>query len=285
MPELPEIASRAKELNKELAGSRIESLEILQPRCLNIPVEKFERALKGARIGEVTHHGKWILGNTDRGWLLLNMGMGGEVLLTTPGSLPKKYRALIKFEDQRWLAINFWWFGYLHFAEKDRLSEHPMVGKLGVNALDISKADLREMLSGQRKKVKSILLDQSQLAGIGNAYIHDILFLAKIHPLRVANTLSSEELDHLFKSIHKGLETSLKKGGAFYELNIYGKPGGFKQEDILIGYREGKPCPVCGTPILKIKTGGTSSFICPHCQEAISHEEVREMKIQFISIL
>ena len=106
----------------------------------------------------------------------------------------------------------------------------------------------------------------SMLAGIGNAYIHDILFLAKLHPNRALQSLTPEEVNHLFDAIHKGLEPSLLKGGAAYEKDLFGNKGGFSSEEILIGYREGTPCPVCATPILKIKTGSTSSYICPSCQ-------------------
>jgi formamidopyrimidine-DNA glycosylase len=114
--------------------------------------------------------------------------------------------------------------------------------------------------------VKSFLVDQSKIAGIGNAYVHDILFIAGLHPLRTLNTLSEEDVERLAEGIQRGLAPSLEKGGAFYEVNIHSERGGFVMEDILIGYREGKPCPDCSTAIEKIKTGSTSSFICPSCQ-------------------
>ena len=113
---------------------------------------------------------------------------------------------------------------------------------------------------------ESLLLDQSKLAGIGNAYVHDILFFARLHPLRGTHTLAEDDVEALVAGIDKGLRPSADKGGAFYELNLYGKPGGFKAKHIVIGYKEGKPCPTCGSTIQKIKTGGTSTFICPRCQ-------------------
>ena len=267
MPELPEIMSRAKELKAEITGLTIQHIEVLQPKCLNLPAPTFMKSLSQAKIADVISKGKWILINTDHGWLLENMGMGGELLLITRDSLPKKYRLLFDFSDGRTLSINYWWFGYTHFVKKDELHNHPMLRKLGPNALDISLDEFTTLLQKQRCRVKSALLDQSRLAGIGNAYIHDILFLAGIHPLRASNSLNEKEITKLFSAIHEGLEPSLKKGGAWYELNIYGKPGGFQQSDILIGYRAGSPCPVCHEPIVKIQTGSTSSFICPNCQK------------------
>jgi len=141
-----------------------------------------------------------------------------------------------------------------------------MTAKQGPNALEVSADELKAMLDGRRGRIKSFLLDQSKISGIGNAYIHDILFLARLHPLRQINTMSNGEIEALANAIDHGLQPSIEAGGAFYEVNLYGKPGGFTAENLLIGYREGKPCPVCGTPIEKIKTGSTASFICPQCQ-------------------
>ena len=141
-----------------------------------------------------------------------------------------------------------------------------MTAKLGPNALDVNADELKTMLKGRRGRIKSFLLNQSRIAGIGNAYVHDILFLAKLHPLRSIQTMSDAEIEELAKAIREGLQPSADKGGAFYEVNLYGEKGGFLFEDIMIGYREGEACPVCGTTIEKIKVGSTSSFICPSCQ-------------------
>lgn len=266
MPELPEILSRAREMKEALVSKSIASVEVLQPKSLNIPLEEFSAGLTGSRIEDVTYRGKWIQMQTSQGWLLLNLGMGGEILLTSRENLPEKHRLIIDFSDGTCLSINFWWFGYAHFTPLDQLHTHQMTAKLGPNAIDLSCDALKSMLSGSRGRIKSFLLDQSRIAGIGNAYIHDILFLARLHPNRKIDSLSVAEIEVLHRAIHAGLKPSIDKGGAFYELNIYGQKGGFLMEDIIVGYREGSPCPNCGTLIEKIKTGSTSSFICPSCQ-------------------
>ena len=143
---------------------------------------------------------------------------------------------------------------------------HAPTAKLGPNVLDLSLEDFRRLIAQQRAAVKSYLLDQSRIAGIGNAYIHDILFMARIHPLRRLESLAPAEVDGLYQAIQDGLRPSMAKNGAFYEKDIYGQKGGFGMDEILIGYRENQPCPRCQTPIIKIKTGSTSSFICPSCQ-------------------
>jgi formamidopyrimidine-DNA glycosylase len=266
MPELPEIAARASEMKKELVGKTIARIEVLQPKCLNVPEKTFVEALEGVQVVDVTHRGKWVFVETTQGWLLLSLGMGGEILLVTRATLPEKWRLAFDFADGTCLAVNFWWFGYAHFAPLGELSGHSMTAKLGPNALGIGVEELRAMFKGRRGRIKSFLLDQSKIAGIGNAYVHDILFLAGLHPMRTINTLRDDDVEKLAEAIYKGLQPSVEKGGAFYELNLYGERGGFGKEDIMIGYREGEDCPVCGTTIEKIKVGSTSSFICPSCQ-------------------
>jgi len=264
MPELPEITVLARQMQAELVGKTIAGIEVLQPACLNLSPQDFAQALTGATLRAVRGRGKWLQVETSQGWLLLNLGMGGEILLVTRETLPEKRRLILDFTDGACLAINFWWFGYAHYAAAPE--QHAMSAKLGPNALDLSAEDLKNLLNGQRGRIKSFLLDQTRIAGIGNAYIHDILFLARLHPLRAINTLSAAEVEALARAIREGLQPSMDKGGAFYETDLYGRKGGFTFDDILIGYKEGKPCPVCGTAIAKIKTGSTSSFICPQCQ-------------------
>ncbi len=266
MPEIPEIASRAREMNQALPGKRIIKIQVEQPKALNIPLQEFIDNLINAVIKEVTYHGKWLFVETSQGWLLLNMGMGGEILLVEKDCLPVKHCIVFEFNDNSCLSINFWWFGYVHFVNLEKLNEHKPTSKLGPNILDLSEEEFTSRIVGQKGKVKTFLLDQTQVAGIGNAYIHDILFFARLHPLRVIKTLSPFEIHELYQGIQKGLRPSLEKGGAFYEMNLFGEKGKFLLEDIVVGYREGQPCPKCQTPIEKIKTGGTSSFICPHCQ-------------------
>jgi len=266
MPELPEIMSRAREMNKALVGRTIRDIDVLHAKCLNVTARKIKAALVGARIKSVTSRGKWLFAETTRGWLLFNLGMGGEILLIKRGALPEKRRLVFRFGDGAALAVNFWWFGYVHYVAPGQLDKHEMTRVLGPNAIELGAEDLRGMITGRRGSLKAFLLDQSNLAGIGNAYIHDILFLARLHPQRKLDTLGRDDVTRLAKAIQDGLRPSIRKGGAFYELNLHGKKGGFAKKDIIIGYREGKACPKCRTAIKKIKTGSTSTYICPKCQ-------------------
>jgi formamidopyrimidine-DNA glycosylase len=264
MAELPEIYIISQQMKTELVGKTISGIEIIQPKCLNLAPNAFTGALTQAHILDITYHGKWVFVETTQGWLLLCLGMGGEILFVNRETLPKKYRVIFDFTDQSCLAVNFWWFGYAHYT--DQLKNHKMTASLGPNAIDLDPDTLRGLLKGKRGTVKSFLLDQNRIAGIGNFYVHDILFQSRLHPLRFIQTLQQEEIDILSKAIHDRLQFSINKGGFYYELNLYGQNGGFNMGDLLIGYRENQPCPICGTPIQKIKTGSNHSFICTNCQ-------------------
>jgi formamidopyrimidine-DNA glycosylase len=264
MPELPEITLLARDMQKELVGRKLGGIEVLQPKCLNVPVEEFQTRLNGAEILDVRSHGKWLKLETTRGWLLLNLGMGGEILLTQRGNLPEKYRLIFDFEDGDCLAVNFWWFGYAHYA-KD-LSSHAMISQLGPDFRSVALDEFRELLRGRRGGIKSFLLNQKRVAGIGNVYVQDPLFKAGVHPLRPIGALSDEQIDNLWRAIQDTLQESIDHGGSQWEQNLYGQNGRWDSSFFLVAYREGKPCPNCGTTVVKIKTGSTHTHICPNCQ-------------------
>jgi len=263
MPELPEIAVFARDMQKELVGRTISGIEVLQPKCLNVGVEEFRAALSGARIVAVTAHGKWLKVETTQGWLLLNLGMGGEILLTDREHLPEKYRLIFDLDGGACLAVNFWWFGYVHYVKE--LAAHPMVGKLGPNAVDPSLEEFRALLKGRRGAIKTFLLDQDRIAGIGNVYVQTPLWKAKIHPLRPIPSLSDEEIAALWQALRDVLQGSIDASGAPFELNLYGQKGEW-DDPYLFHWEEGAPCTVCGTALAKIRTGSTGSYICPGCQ-------------------
>jgi formamidopyrimidine-DNA glycosylase len=264
MAELPEIFLIAQEMHNELVGKTIVEVEVFQPKCLNLTPEEFRTGLCGKTIQKVDYRGKWIFVDISPGWLLLNLGMGGEILLVDRNHLPEKYRLLVDFQDGTCLAINFWWFGYTHYTEQ--LADHKMTSGLGTNALDLDPPHLQTLLKNRRGTLKTFLLDQDKIAGIGNFYIHDILFQAHLHPNRTIQSLRESEVVILSEAIRDRLNLAIYKGGFAYEQDLYGKKGNFGMEDLIIGYKENQPCPVCGTIIKKLKTGSTSSFVCSQYQ-------------------
>jgi formamidopyrimidine-DNA glycosylase len=264
MPELPEITIFARDMRKELVGLTISAIEVLQPKCLNVPVTEFQAALTGAAIRDIAARGKWLQVEMTQGWLLLGLGMGGEILLTDRDNLPEKYRLIFDLANGACLAINFWWFGYAHHTAD--LAEHKMTAQLGPNALNLTLDEFQALLRGRRGAVKTFLLNQKRIAGIGNVYVQDPLFKTGIHPLRSINTLSDEQIARLWKALRETRQESIDQGGSAWERNLYNEKGKWDTSFFLVAYQEGEPCPVCGTIVEKIKTGSTSSYICPTCQ-------------------
>lgn len=263
MPELPEIVARAREM-QVLVGKTIVDVEVLQPKSLNVSVGTFVESLRGAQILGVGHRGKWVYVEMSVGWLLLGLGMGGEILLVTRDTLPEKRRLIFDFADKTCLAVNFWWFGYAHFVRN--LADHAMTVDLGPDAWGLTLEEFRALLRGRRGGIKSFLLNQKRIAGIGNVYVQDPLFKAGIHPLRTVDSLGGEEIERLWRAIQATLQESVDQGGAYWEQNLYGERGGWDEKYLVVAYREGQPCPKCGATIEKIKTGSTSGYICPVCQ-------------------
>ncbi|MCX6083338.1 MAG: Fpg/Nei family DNA glycosylase [Caldiserica bacterium] len=270
MPELPEVANLARQMDRELRGRRVAEVEVVQPKCLNVPPEQFGRLLVHTQGNHVTSRGKWIFMDLEPGaTLLLNLGMGGEAFFHREGeSLPGNRQLAVLFEDGCAFSQHFWWFGYVHAVKTADLASHAMTSSLGLDPLDDGEFTVGtfEKLLEEKKRsaIKTVLMDQKNIAGIGNVYIQDILFAAGLHPLRKAADVTVSERRVLSDVIRSQLRNALQLGGLAYEKDLYNQPGCFK--DFLVGYREGKPCPVCGTVVQKIRTGSTASFICPHCQ-------------------
>jgi formamidopyrimidine-DNA glycosylase len=270
MPELPEVANLAQQMDRELRGRRVAGVDVVQPKCLNVPGAEFGRLLAHARVTRVTSRGKWIFMDLQpEVTFLLNLGMGGEALFRREGEpLPENRQSAILFEDGSAFSQHFWWFGYVHAVKTADLASHAMTASLGLDPLDdgeFTRETFEKMLEvKKRTAIKTVLMDQKNIAGIGNVYIQDVLFAAGLHPLRKTADVTASERAALYGAIRLQLRNALQLGGLAYEKDLYNLPGRFK--DFLVGYREGKPCPVCGTRIQKIRTGSTASFICPHCQ-------------------
>jgi len=224
LPELPEIYLFARDMQKELVGKKIVDIEIVQPKSLNVPSD----------------------------------------VLVTNDTMPEKYRLRFGFADGSCLAVNFWWFGYAHWASM--LTDHPMTAKLGPNALDLSSDQFRALLKGRRGAIKPFLLNQARIAGIGNVTVQDPLFRARIHPMSSIYELSESDIDSIYNAIHRTLREAIRHGGSSGELNLYGKHGSWSKDFFSVAYKTDEDCPACGSIIEKINTGSTSGYICPQCQ-------------------
>ncbi|HEY4674932.1 MAG TPA: DNA-formamidopyrimidine glycosylase family protein [Candidatus Bathyarchaeia archaeon] len=270
MPELPEITVIARQMNQEISGKRIASIEAKQPKNLNMPVSEFVQTAKGKTVSNVSSKGKWLFTKLDPAYyLLINRGMNADVLYFAKNQkLPEKYQFKLTFTDGTGFTIQFQWFGYIHLVREKDLDKHKLTAQLGVSPTDeeFTLEHFRGLLANKKSRIKSFLLDQKNLAGIGNVYIQDTLFKARLHPDRNIASLAEKEIDGLYNAIRSVLNHAISLGGLAYEKDFYGRHGKLTVDEFLVGYKTGKPCPNCNTLIVKIKTGTTASYICPKCQ-------------------
>jgi formamidopyrimidine-DNA glycosylase len=236
-----------------------------------MPAKEFTKIITGKTVEGVSSKGKWLFVKLDRGYfLLINLGMGAELLHFKPNQkLPEKAQFNLTFSDKTGFTAHFWWFGYIHLVSEKDLSKHKMTSQLGKSATDTTFTldYLKELLTHKKTGIKTLLLDQKNVAGIGNVYIQDILFKARLHPNRKTSTLTEKEKADLYHAIREVLNRSIKLRGLAYEMDFYGEKGKFTADEFLVGYRQGKSCPQCKTPVEKIRTGSTASYICPKCQK------------------
>lgn len=270
MAELPEIMVLSKQMNDELKSKEFKSADIIQEKCLNMEVEDFKDQIAGKIIKKVYNKGKWIFFElTDSYHLLLNLGMGADIsYYSSNEDFVEQYQCRFHFTDGSGFTCKFWWFGHLNLVLNGELSEHKPTKDIAISPLDLDFTIdyLRKICKG-RAMIKNIILNQKKVGGIGNVYIHDILFKAKLHPKKPVNSLESFQIDNLFNIMVENLRYAVDKKGLAYEKDFYGKNGEFNKDYFLVAYKEGEKCPECGEIIEKIKTGSTSSYICPKCQK------------------
>lgn len=270
MAELPEITKLSSQMNAKLAGKTIRKIMIKQEKCTNVPALQLRRCTKGATIVSVKHKGKWIFTHLDNGQcLLLSLGMGADVLyFDATTAKERKYHIKMLFDDNTGVTCRFWWFGKFLLSHESQLGEEKNTKDIAIDPFDprFTPEYFSGLLRGKRTQVKAFLMNQKNIGGIGNMYMHDILFGANVHPTKKVSVLTQGEIDALYESIQSVLGASRDAGAFHYERDLFDKKGGFTNEHFAVGYKENQPCPVCGETIQMIKTGSTSSYICPKCQ-------------------
>jgi formamidopyrimidine-DNA glycosylase len=270
--ELPELVHLAAQLEQELPSRTIDRVAIGQPKCLNVDPAEMIAALTGARIANVRTRGKWIVGDLSTGGhLLLNVGMGADVFLygsKRDRTTEDRVTIELGFADGCGLTIRFWWFGHFHLVGVGKLEEHTAFAGVGPSPLseDFTPELLAAICARRRTPIKTVILDQKLIGGIGNVYGQDPLFYAGIHPLQPAKSLTRPQIEALHESIRRVLTEALDLGGHGYERDLYGNHGGYTMERVAVAYKDGKPCPTCGTTIVKLKTGSTTTCLCEQCQ-------------------
>lgn len=275
MPELPEVETVRARLEPLLAGRRLERVAILDPRLTRPePPDAVSARLEGRRVDGVRRRGKYLVIDLEGdGHLLVHLRMTGS-FRHTAGSAPGAdghARAVVELDDGgRLVYRDVRRFGTWSLLERGELDAYLGV-RLGPEPLGpgFTAAALRSALAGRRAPVKAALLDQRTVAGIGNIYADEALWLARLHPLAAAGELGPGDVARLARAIRRVLRTGIDRHGA--TLRDYRAPDGASgsmQEEFRVYGRGGAPCPRCGTPIVKARVAGRGTWLCPTCQVA-----------------
>ena len=277
MIELPEVVTIARQIRNEFVGKRIEAVSIAEERpkfmFLNEDLGAYQDRLVGRTIVDVSGNGKWIFAALDSGKILLIGEMFGRIrYVPSEEALPKKAHGVVAFEDGARLVVTIQAWGGFQVLTPEELAIHPYAGNLGISPIDEEFTSERfdEVLDGStdwsRKPIKAFLVHEGNVCGIGNGYLQDVLFRAKLSPKRKVPDVSPDERKRLHVAIVATMAEAIERNGRDTEVDLYGAPGGYTP--ILDRRAKGKPCPDCGTPIEKISYLGGSCYVCPGCQPA-----------------
>lgn len=268
MPELPEVETIKNDLEPLIKGSRVEKVEFLWAKTLRgLNPEEFNREIAGKRIAALSRRGKYLMLLLEGGKILLvHFKMTGSFLIGGPGDPVSKHaRAIMYLEDGRRLFfIDPRKFGRFQLVSP---GESPLSG-LGVEPLsdEFTARKLGELLSKRTAPVKVVLIDQSLIAGVGNMYADEALFLAGIHPLRPADSLGVPGVSRLRRALRQVLREAIKNKGA--SVVNYFRPGGeagSAHSYFKVAHRRGK-CASCPEGIMRIVVRGRGTYYCPACQ-------------------
>jgi len=274
MPELPEVETVRRYLQNHLPGKSIQKIEIFLPRLIkNATPQQFAAALENKKIKSVERRGKYLFLHMDGSQsLLIHLRMTGRLTYEEENSsvLPRFSRIIFQLTQGRMLYGDVRTLGCLWLI--------PSVGLTGVKGCDTLGPDgtspnftavyLRQKLKNNTRTIKSFLLDQTNVAGLGNIYVDEALFAAQIIPLRRCNRIGNKTTVRLHDAIVRVLEEGIMYGGTTIRdfINGSGKEGK-NQHNLCVYGREGRPCPVCGTEIVYIKVAGRGTHYCPQCQK------------------
>ncbi|MGD9235623.1 MAG: DNA-formamidopyrimidine glycosylase [Desulfobacterales bacterium] len=281
MPELPEVQTIVNDLNAAgLVGQTIEAARVFWARTIAQPSAKtFCNRIRGRRILAIRRRGKFIiLDFQNNGHLLMHLRMSGRLHLVTAEQTRKKHEHVLlhldggqqlRFHDTRK-------FGRLYLTS----NADPILGRLGPEPLSkgFTHQKLIQRLTTRKRMLKPLLLDQTFIAGLGNIYVDEALWESKIHPCRIAASLSETEIRALHRAIPRVLKRGLKNLGTSLgtgKTNFYSvaKHQGRNRDQLNVFRRTGQPCPRCGKAVERIIVGQRSTHICPTCQKTDSREQ------------
>ncbi|ADN74350.1 DNA-(apurinic or apyrimidinic site) lyase; Formamidopyrimidine-DNA glycosylase [Ferrimonas balearica DSM 9799] len=269
MPELPEVEVTRLGIAPHLEGRVVEEVIVRNPR-LRWPVDPLIQQLVGQTILSVTRRAKYLLVDTEAGVLILHLGMSGSLRVLDPVPEPGKHDhldlvldsgAVLRLNDPRRFGAAIWW--------QLPLDAQPLLNKLGPEPLTaaFNAEQLAAALKGKTSAIKTALMDNHVVVGVGNIYANEALFAAGIHPKRAAGNLSKARLAKLVEEVKAVLARAIQQGGTTLKdfTQADGKPGYFVQQLNVYG-RGGQACVQCGAQLKEIKLGQRATVYCGHCQ-------------------
>jgi formamidopyrimidine-DNA glycosylase len=270
VPELPEVETTRRGIERALKSRRVEVLRIYDRR-LRWPIEaNLPEEVAGQRVLAIGRRAKYLLIMLERGTLIVHLGMSGSLRLRESAAplLKHDHYALLinsgkelRFHDPRR-------FGSLHYTREDP-AEHRLLRSLAPEPFDkaFDAEYLRRITRGRRAAIKQVLLNGRLVTGVGNIYASEALFRARINPRRAARRLTQKEIARLVKAVRTTLQAAIRAGGTSLRdyVDTEGDPGAFRQK-LYVYERDGEACRVCKTPVRKITQGQRSTYFCPQCQ-------------------
>ena len=272
MPELPEVETVKNSLKLKILNKKIKNVEVLYNLIDYPELDEFKKNIVNQTIIDIKRRGKWLMFELNDYYLLSHLRMEGKYHLRNTGDKVSKHEHIIfNFDDGTDLRYNDTRkFGKFHLIEKDKAYNMEPLCELGLEPWDDSLTIdyLKNKYSKKRLPIKTVLLDQGIITGIGNIYADEILFLSGINPLKKCNELSDLELSNIIKYTKEVLSKAIELGGTTiksYE-SSEGVHGKF-QNNLLVHNHEGEQCINCGTVIKKIKVNGRGTYYCEKCQK------------------
>lgn len=272
MPELPEVETVKNKLKSLVLNKKIIDVNVLYSNIIEYPnVIDFKNKIKGQTINDIKRRGKWLMFELDNYYLLSHLRMEGKYIIRNHNDIYDKHEHVsFIFDDNKELRYrDTRKFGRMHLIEKNEIMIRKPLNELGLEPFDdnLNILYLKEKYKTKKLPIKTVILDQSIIVGIGNIYADEILFLSKINPLKKCCDLKEIDLENIIKYTKQVLTESIKLGGTTirsYE-SSEGVHGNF-QQNLLVHSQEGKNCPTCEERIIKIKVGGRGTYYCPNCQ-------------------
>lgn len=272
MPELPEVETVRQQLKPLLIGRTIQSVTILYDKVIKTPLESFKKKIINQRFQDISRYGKYLLFELDDFTLVSHLRMEGKYFLRqSMKDLTKHDHIVFHLDNDLYLTYHdVRKFGTMELVEKGKALDLESIKKLGpeVNDPTLGTEDIYPKIKSSSRPIKAILLDQTVLTGLGNIYVDETLFLAKIHPETKGMTLTFEDVESILFAAKTVIKKAISLGGTTirtYQSTV-GVDGRF-QNELNVHTLKGKPCPICQEEIIKIKVGGRGTYLCPNCQQ------------------